>query len=378
MGEGMAGGVVAEWYQPDGSTVSTGDPICRIECEFVAFDVEAEQPGLLRHQRPTGSIEKPGVILGLILAPEESATRGSAMPPLAEPVLAEEVPLDEAIAGFDDSGESPLSDSLDEPEDPAFEAIVVPFPRRFADVPAVEWDEAPGDAVDFESGFFSGKPDPVTEALVVPGGSIPGLALWEAETESTIRDLPELQNERYARISAEAAASAQVLTVSVCVNLMEARNLVAACTRAWTDSEVGARIEDVVFRAIAYALENVGMNPGPGALVIAEDESDVSSALAAPMTMTLREAVATRATGGDATFEDAEWVLVSLANLGVTSATPRLDGGRSLSFALASEDEHGVAGLTMSYDSSRWSEGGAARLLVRVQELAETPYAMLV
>ena len=69
LGADMAGGVVAEWYLPDGTAVDSGDVVCRVECDFVAVEVEAERPGVLRHQKPAGSIERPGAVLGLILSP---------------------------------------------------------------------------------------------------------------------------------------------------------------------------------------------------------------------------------------------------------------------------------------------------------------------
>ncbi|MGE0597837.1 MAG: biotin/lipoyl-containing protein [Dehalococcoidia bacterium] len=384
-GEGMSGGVVAEWYQPDGSNVSTGEPICRVEYEFVAFEVEAEQPGLLRHSLAMGSVPMAGGVIGLILAPGEADAEGGAQPadePDAPPH--DETIANETISSAEEFPAEPAENNdaaqvHGEPKEPQFEAVVVPFKRRFTDVPAIEWDHAPGDEVDFDSGFFSGKPDAVTEALDEPGGSIPGLALWETEESPTGATAPgDARSERYARISAEAAAAAQVLSVTVGVNVQEADRLAAACRRAWAPDGSGARIEDVVFRAIAVALDEAGSMPGAGALVIAEIESDVSSALASPEAMTLREAVAARADGGNAAFEDAEWTMVSLAELGVISATAYLAAGRGVAFALAAQNESGTASLTMSYDSSRWSEGSAARLLSRVRELAETPYAMLV
>ncbi|MGE3076010.1 MAG: biotin/lipoyl-containing protein [Dehalococcoidia bacterium] len=383
LGEGMAGGLIAEWYHPDGATVATGELICRVEYEFVAFEVEAERPGLLRHSLPIGSFERAGGVLGLILEAEEvegDITPGTEHPtqePLAEKIAEERAPEND----FEDQ---PVQDpGPDEPPvesaEPHFEAVVVPFKRRFTDAPAMEWDHAPGDEVDFESGFFSGKPEVVTERLAEPGGSIPGLALWENDEPSDDEErAPDPLNERYARISAQAAASAQVLTVTVGVDLGEAGKLAAACQRAWGPGVAEARTEDVVFRAIALALDEAGALPGPGALVIAETESDISSALAAPATMTLRDAVAAREAGGDAAFEDAEWTMVSLVNLGVAAASAHLEDGRAVSFALAAPNHPGIANLTMSYDSSRWSEGSAARLLSHVRELAETPYAMLV
>jgi hypothetical protein len=300
------------------------------------------------------------------VAPEESP--GDDFADVDPQVLVEDVP------------EQPGSEEGDPIEDnePSFGAVVVPFPRRFAEVPAVEWDEAPSNAVEFTSSLFNQPPQPAIGSLTEPGGSIPGLPLWDLEEGSAKPPASASGSERFERIAAEASASAQVLTVTVKVELLEAAKLAETCAREWPEGHVAARIEDVAFRAIASALDGTGMPTVAGALIIAEDASDVSSALATSGIGSFRELVATRGSGGDASFEDADWVLVSLASLGVASATPRLDGGRNISFAIGSESKAGVATLNMAYDSARWSEGSAARLLTRIRDLIQSPYAMLV
>ncbi len=70
-GEGMGAGLVAEWYHADGADVSAGQPVCRVECAFVAFEIEATGHGLLRHQKPAGSMEPAGAVLGVILVAGE-------------------------------------------------------------------------------------------------------------------------------------------------------------------------------------------------------------------------------------------------------------------------------------------------------------------
>ncbi|MGB4863705.1 MAG: lipoyl domain-containing protein, partial [Tepidiformaceae bacterium] len=67
-GEGMGAGLVAEWYHGDGADAAPGEPVCRVECAFVAFEIEATGHGLLRHQKPAGSLEPAGAVLGVILA----------------------------------------------------------------------------------------------------------------------------------------------------------------------------------------------------------------------------------------------------------------------------------------------------------------------
>ncbi len=70
LGLGMKDGVIAEWYRPDGSMVEPGDAVYRLESEFIAFDVEAESAGLLRHLIESGSA-RPGAVVAYILSPGE-------------------------------------------------------------------------------------------------------------------------------------------------------------------------------------------------------------------------------------------------------------------------------------------------------------------
>ena len=182
LGPEMAGGIVAEWYRPDGATVDHGELICRLECEFVAVEIEAEAPGLLHHRRPAGSIERPGAVIGLVLAP------GEVLP--EEPVLAEvppHAPADEdeprpaAITGGfeDDSEEEPASPPPLAPGEP----VVLPFRRRTADEAPYQWSAAPGDATEFETPLFE-----TAEPLADAGAAIPGLPLWEPDDDPPYAD----------------------------------------------------------------------------------------------------------------------------------------------------------------------------------------------
>lgn len=397
LGPGMAGGIVAEWYRPDGTAVDVGEVVCRVECEFIALEVEAEGPGVLRHRKPAGSIERPGSVLGLILAPGESMPAEPPPQPAAGPAPSpveappadlarpEEGALEEAAVSTAEEGVDPAAAS--EPPAVPPEAVVVQFPRRFTPQPGDQWASAPGDAVEFESALFGSGPADRADVLPEPGASIPGLPLWEPEDLATVpfaapfpvaaTTVPPSIEERFARISAEAEASAQVLAMTVAVDMTEANRLVAVCRREWRE-QPSPDASDVVFRALALALEHTGHAGGTGAMVISEAESDISLAIQVPADRTFRAAVEARAEGGDSAFESADWLLVSLAALGVRTATPRLNGGRAMAFAVGDVDTTGRATLTMAYDSSRWSEGSAARFLARTRALLESPYAMLV
>ena len=367
-GEDMAGGLVAEWYRADGALVGLGEIVCRIEGSFVAFEVEAEGEGTLRHQKPAGSIERAGAVLGVILAAGEAMPSASpVLPRRGEPgVVAVVPPHAEAV-------EEPEIE--DEFEQALAEAVVVPFPRRFTPNGPGTWEAKPGDATEVEPAAWDGSVQERIEALAEPGGSIPGLPLWDPD-EAAAESAPVPQ-ERFERIAAAAAADAQVLQAAISIETTEASRLAAVCAREWRAVDPPSP-EDVLFRAIAFALRDASGADTPGAFVIAEQAADVSGAVAHPAGRPFREAVVARHAGGDAGFESASWLLVSLARLGVLSCTPRLEHGRRVAFAVGAPDASGRATFTMAFDSLAWSEGSAARLLARIRELYEAPYAMLV
>ena len=256
-------------------------------------------------------------------------------------------------------------------------SVIVPFPRRFADSSAAVWEAEPGNAVGLSSTLWDESPDGHVEELPEPGGSIPGLPLWEADDAGRDKSLATPAPERLEPIAPVADAGAQVLHATILVDVTEAARLATVCEREWRDSPSPA-IEDVVFRAIALALRERSGEDAIGAMVIAKTASDVSSALTAPAAVPFREAIARRHGGGDAAFESASWVLVSVARHGVSSCTPRLGHGHGLAFALGAADASGRAALTVAFDGVGWSESSAARLLARIRELFESPYAMLI
>ncbi len=375
-GEEAAEGLVAEWYYPDGASVDAGEVVCRVESAFVAFEVEAEGPGLLHHRLPAGSFERAGAVLGLILDRDENVPD--------EPTVDEGPPVGLASPpGAPESAPFPLWDAEPEPadfEDRLVQAVVVPFPGKFAGTSPRSAGPAFEKPIAFDPALFGEAERDRTPALSAPGGSIPGLPLWEPDEPGTPTSPPEPFDEaerRFGRIRQEVAATAQVLTVTVSVDLAEAERMRAAFEREWRAFGNAPLLEDVVFRAIAMAIEESAFAGKTGAMLVATKESDLAFAVREPVSCTFREAVAARVGNGGEAFESASWLLVSLAALGVSSATSRLDAGRAMSFALGSGDATRLASLTMTYDSSRWSEGSAARLLSRVRDILDVPYAML-
>lgn len=292
-----------------------------------------------------------------------------------EAELEVESPDPHAMVAVSEEDEPVQAEPLPEFEEALVEAIVVPFPRKFAGTASRGWDAVPGDAVEFDSSLFGEAEIDRTAMLEEPGGSIPGLPLWEPEDAP--KAAPTEANSRFARISQEATASAQVLTMTMSVDLTEAERMRGAFEREWGNEGPHPLLEDVVFRAIAWALEDTAFAGGTGAMLVATTECDLAFAVREPASRSFREAVTAREAVGDEAFESASWLFVSLTALGVSSATPRLEPGRDMSFALGARDGTGHSLLKIAYDSSRWSEGSAARLLARVRDILDLPYAML-
>ncbi|MFN0145537.1 MAG: biotin/lipoyl-containing protein [Dehalococcoidia bacterium] len=70
LGSGMRDGLIAEWYAPDGAEVQQGEPLYRLESDFVAIDIEAEYAGVLEHRLQAGTAHQPGSVVALIALPE--------------------------------------------------------------------------------------------------------------------------------------------------------------------------------------------------------------------------------------------------------------------------------------------------------------------
>lgn len=376
LGEQDAVGVVAEWYQPDGASVDVGEVVCRVESSFVAFDLEADGPGLLYHRVPAGTTERSGAVIADILErgetlPESEGDNGLAPIEVEWPFTPAEFesPVEEVA--------EPMSAAF---EDQLVQSVVVPFPGAFAGTASRAVVSEDTEPVAFDPSLFGEAEHQRTTTLIEPGGSIPGLPLWEPEdvvAAPTRLSVAQEPHARFSRISEEATSAAQVLIVSVGVELVEAHRMRTAFERDRRNFGAVPLLEDIVFRALAMAIDETAFAGGNGAMLIATPESDHSFALSNPAALTFREAVAARIRAADEAFESASWILVSLHQLGVSSATSRLGAGHAMSFALAAADDNHRASLTMSYDSALWSEGSAARLLARVRDILHVPYTML-
>lgn len=378
LGRDMAGGVVAEWYRPDGAKVDTGEVVCRLECDFVAVEVEAETPGILHHRTPAGSIERPGAVLAVLLAPGEPLPPDEALATqLPEPAMDTETgpDLDDADEPSPDA-EAPLP--ADPPMAPG-EPIVVPFRRRSTDQQPASWNGVPGDSAEFDTALFDGPER--AEPLAEPGADIPGLPLWEeGPSESPVhlpnRPIEQSDQTRFARIAAEVQGAAQVLSVQVRADARGAVRAVAVLAREWRVFGVTPVMEDLVVLATARALDERHLEPGPAGLVLGGWESEGSLAFSDVTGRGVRETASTRQSGGDEDFERAAWVLVSLSELGIDSVQPRLPAGMAVAVGLGAVTD-GTVTLTMSFDSGVLAETEAGRVLARIRQLLEEPYGLI-
>ncbi len=388
LGPEMVGGVIAEWYRPDGAEVSPGEPVCRLECDYIAFEIEAEEPGVLRHRRPAGSIERKGAVLGFILQ------RGETVPP-------EEVGVEEREAEATGHRAGAATDVRDAGDGPAAGGAATSGEWMATTTEAAEAADGakpapPGTAPDagvvvtFRRRAEEEAPARATaEPLPEPGGAIPGLPLWEEDDARAAADgafaaaseVPPVSvepaqagaTERFARIAAEAEARAEVLSGHVCVNWTRAFEAVAALGDEWEPHGPRPLVEDLAVRAIARALHEAGIAPGPAGLVLIGQDTERTFAVESPLDDEFRRMVEGRS-AGCGTFERATWVVVSLIPLGVERIEPRLAGGQ-LAFGLGA-GPGGAGTVTMRFDSRTLGEGDAGRVLARVRSLVENPYRL--
>ncbi|MFN0096884.1 MAG: biotin/lipoyl-containing protein [Dehalococcoidia bacterium] len=106
LGAGARPAHLAEWYLDDGSPVQRGQPLYRLEADYVSIDVEAEASGILRRRLAAGSAERPGEVVAVLLAPGEQppadwddrprpalASRLTAVTPPAQPAATSKAPI---------------------------------------------------------------------------------------------------------------------------------------------------------------------------------------------------------------------------------------------------------------------------------------------
>lgn len=183
------------------------------------------------------------------------------------------------------------------------------------------------------------------------------------------------------------------LFLRTAVEFGEAIKMRDQLTREWLGSNIRPLNEDIVLRAIARALHEsaafrrrtdvVGLRPLAGA-------TRTVHLLADAATRPFRDAVASLAALRETAGADMPCVctLTSFADFDLDEAVPALPNGQPLAFAIGSVQDVAryrgaelyratVLTLTLAYDSDAMPDGAAARLLARVRELVEAPYALL-
>jgi pyruvate/2-oxoglutarate dehydrogenase complex dihydrolipoamide acyltransferase (E2) component len=124
LGPGEGEALIAEWYQPDGATVAQGDLVYRIETDFAAIDIEADEAGIVRHATSAGTASPFGEVVAYILSPGE---------PFPGEVAVPEVVEEEAPAADEQPGAA--SAEATEPAPPAPADVVEP---EESELPAAE------------------------------------------------------------------------------------------------------------------------------------------------------------------------------------------------------------------------------------------------
>ena len=88
LGLTMEEGTITEWFADDGTTISAGDPLLRIETDKTETDVEAAATGRLHRVGQVGDTFACGELIGWFLGDGEDAPAGSAPAAEATPAAA--------------------------------------------------------------------------------------------------------------------------------------------------------------------------------------------------------------------------------------------------------------------------------------------------
>jgi len=500
----MKTALFAEWYEPDGATVRQGEPVCRIESDYVAVEIEAESDGILRHRAKPGHDFPAGEVVGLILgagermpsatdlasaeAPAAPAAAAVAPPPIAQarPVAPEASPSSHDREIYEPVLLFPRR--MTEAVDPApTEAPLAPAePAAVAAEPEVEeaeqesaWEPVPGDEQDFETAWRRGPgrvslPRDFMDAprRVLPLGRVqveaarppeatnepakpPVAAEQEAEavrgpirlpvapkqeqeesraaaeparepaeepveTAVAAEPEPEAPEERATKAGAatttpqpepelvasaetpperraSAAAPSTILNLRATVHMDEALKMREQLTREWSGSGVRPTNEDVVLRAVARAVVEAGLarrhDDHVGLRVLkGPDQAAPIYVFAGGASRPFREAVGDLAALVEESgpgIDHAQCTVTSLEAFGIDDSLPEPGRDQPLAMSMGAIrrlpvvdgerlGQTHVLTLTLAYDARVVGEAAAARLLARVRDLVEAPYALLV
>ncbi|OAI43671.1 hypothetical protein AYO38_10525 [bacterium SCGC AG-212-C10] len=194
--------IIAEWYHGDGDQVVRGDAVFRVESQNIAFDVEAEEAGTLRHLALAGLPVEAGDPAAYVLA------AGEELPEDAEDIAALEwanAPDPASLAGprpfvttlrwptereRDPNDAFANADGADEEEDAA-------IPERTPFVSKLRWLDQDDD--DDDSAGTDGTAGPVTSRVILrlvdPEAPQPGAAPSTPAPVSEPLGIPEPASE---------------------------------------------------------------------------------------------------------------------------------------------------------------------------------------
>ncbi|MCA9844419.1 MAG: hypothetical protein KC482_03325 [Dehalococcoidia bacterium] len=342
LGKGSPGGLIAEWYAPEGATVEPGDRVFRLESGFISIDIEAESKGIVRHVVPAGIPQFEGETVGYVLG------QGERMP---ADLAASEA---DVAAGEEDDEDSIAVSFIGTATVGAFgEDLGVP------PVPKV----AGGEPVQLRP----------RRHLFEPEEGKP--RLWEQVTDEKEPGDEPIPNSAVV----PAPARPRPLVMRVAVPMTEAARIREQLAIEWKDEPLQVRDEATIVRAVGHALqeriplkpygESVGLSllttdgpewynvdrPGKGPFkgVVRSLSNVVDEDPARPVTV------------------------VSYRAFGIDSAEPRLADGAAMVLGMAQPVITTAATLTLVYDPEQVDDHLAAAFLGRVRELLVQPYALL-
>ncbi len=348
LGVGSPGGLIAEWYAAEGSTVEPGDRVYRLESGFVSLDIEAETGGVVRHAVPAGIPQFEGEAVGYVLAP------GERLPVNLDSEASEFVDEPDADAVGDASmaasflGTAPVG---------AFgeELTLPPAKRR-------DPDEEP---VPLRPRGKLGEPD----------DGRPGL--WELVTDE--KEPGAEPASAVQTVVVTAPPRPRPLVMRVAVPMTEATKIREQLAAEWKDEDLDVPDEATIVRAVGHALqERLPLKPLAEtiALVTLATEGLAWCAVEHPGKGPFKDVVRALAS----TVEDDPGqpvTVVSYAAFGIDSAEPRLADGAAMAVGFARPVVTTAATLTLVYDPEQVDDHVAAAFLGRVRELLVQPYALL-
>lgn len=386
-----AGAMLTEWYCQEGEQVVAGQPLCRLERDFVACEVEAEEGGVLSYAVGVGDAPAPGDVLAY-LAPSADGSVGAAEGQPAT-LASSEAPRQQAAPEHepDATAGAWLSSGTRDGE----AGLVWPSEREAEPAPEVDgdrWGLTEEQFVAEEIAFWpntEAEPEDAPEAAAVEFEVQATEPAWGADADAE-DGAAEDQMSPFAGDDAAEVDDASPEAKPAAIASMPAADLA---------------IEEPARRVAAEATAGGGaerepaepLPPQPITLRIeieaTEDTSRMTNLVFEAIVVAAAEHVDASACvvqdmrAGAAQPASDEWaVLASYEGTGVVEATSRLEAGKPFSFALADRrsapafHEHGLSArhtmaLALTYDGTWWSDEEGLRLLAEVGESLARPTA---